>query len=205
MQTTHSGNIENGYVQLPPGKLANAVLWLEMRDPAPVGLPTPRGLRLQEFGRADAAVFGALYRKIGRDWLWAGMINKSERDIADRLGRDDILSFAVRAGDEAIAMLDMELTAEGCEIVYFGFIPAMVGQGAGGWLMDQAKRVAHERGIRRLWLHTCSFDHPRAPEFYRKQGFQIYATGYEIMDDPRLVGLLPLDAAGHVPLLAPRS
>jgi GNAT superfamily N-acetyltransferase len=201
-----SHDVKNGYVQLPPGKLANAVLWLEMRDPVPVGLPAPKDsqikeVRLQELGREDAALFGALYRQIGRDWLWAGLISKSESDIAERLGRDDVLSFAVWASNEAIAMLDMEITADGCEIVYFGFIPAMIARGAGPWLMDQAKRIAHERSIGRLWLHTCNFDHPRAAGFYRRQGFQIYATGYEIMDDPRLLGLLPRDAAGHVPLL----
>ena len=87
------------------------------------------------------------------------------------------------------------------EIVYFGLVPDRTGQGAGAWLMDEAIRIARESGHSRLWLHTCNFDHPKALDFYRKQGFRIYAQGFEIMDDPRRKGLLPEDAAPQVPYL----
>jgi GNAT superfamily N-acetyltransferase len=191
----------NGYVQLPPGKLANSVIWLEILGPKPQGVLAPEGVALTRLGRADARLFRQLYRDIGRDWLWAGLIDKSVLEIAARLARPDILSFAATAAGAPIGMLDIETTDEGAEIVYFGFTPAFVGKGAGAWLMDQAKRIAAEAGSSRLWLHTCNFDHPRAADFYRRQGFRIYAVGYEIMDDPRLLGLLPREAAPHVPLI----
>ncbi len=192
---------ENGYVILPPGKLANAVTWLEIMDPAPQGIAAPPGLAMRRLGASDAALFHQLYRDIGRDWLWAGLIDKSEGEIAARLQRPDLASFAAEADGQPAGLLELETTADGMEVVYFGFAPAFIGRGAGAWLMDEAKRIARESGARRLWLHTCNFDHPKAPAFYQRQGFRIYAAGYEIMDDPRLLGLLPRNAAPHVPLI----
>jgi ribosomal protein S18 acetylase RimI-like enzyme len=191
---------KNGYVKLPPGKLANAVTWLEIVAPRPAGVAPPGGMTLRKLGPADAALFHRLYRDIGRDWLWSAFIAQSEAEIAARLGRADILSCAAQAAGELIGMLDMEITAEGLEIVNFGFAPAFTGKGAGAWLMDEAKRLCAEAGVPRLWLHTCNHDHPKALAFYRRQGFHITAVGYEVMDDPRASGLLPRDAAPHVPL-----
>lgn len=191
----------DGYHILPPGKLANAVTWLDLGAPEPAGLPAPAGLALRRLDAGDAALFARLFREVGRDWLWAGLIGATEDELARRLGRAEIASFAAMDGAVPVGLLDVETTAEGMEIVYFGFVPSFIGRGAGAWLMDEAKRLCRDAGVDRLWLHTCNFDHPGAIAFYRKQGFRIYAVGYEIMDDPRALGLLPKDAAPHVPWL----
>jgi hypothetical protein len=66
--------------------------------------------------------------------------------------------------------------------------------------MDQAIARAWAKPISRFWLHTCNFDHPAALAFYRRSGFTPYKMMAEVMDDPRLTGLLPRDAAPHVPI-----
>jgi ribosomal protein S18 acetylase RimI-like enzyme len=191
----------NGYVKLPRGKLVNAVVWLEIAAPRPAGLAAPAGMALRMLGPRDAALFHRLYREIGRDWLWSAFVGMSEADIAARLARADIASGIAEADGAAVGMLDMELTGEGLEIVYFGLVADFIGRGAGAWLMDEAKRIAAEMQVRRLWLHTCHYDHPKALAFYRRQGFRIIDLGYEIQDDPRADGLLPRDAAPHVPVV----
>ncbi|MEX0368657.1 MAG: GNAT family N-acetyltransferase, partial [Ruegeria sp.] len=45
-------------------------------------------------------------------------------------------------------------------------------------------------------------DHPRALDFYRRSGFTPVRQEVEVMADPRLNGVLPKDAAPHVPLFA---
>ncbi len=56
-------------------------------------------------------------------------------------------------------------------------------------------------GATRAWLHTCTFDHPRALNFYRRNGFRPYKFAIEVSDDPRRTGDLPVTAGPHVPLL----
>jgi GNAT superfamily N-acetyltransferase len=200
-----AGMHANGYVILPPGKLANAVTWLEIVSPAPKGIAPPPGMVLQRLGMLDAALFHRLLRAVGEDWLWSGLLAKPEAEIAARLARPDVSSFAVMADGVAIGVLDIELTGEGAEVVYFGLAASWTGRGAGAWLIDEAKRAAADAGAHRLWLHTCNFDHPAALGFYRKHGFAVYAVGYEVLDDPRVLGLLPRHAAPHVPFVEPRA
>jgi len=194
--------LPNGYYQLPPGKMANAVTWMERKDLSPSSAPAPKGLTLRRLGPLDAALHRRLYRSIGEPWLWSGLLMKSKAEMEAYLGNPDVLSFAAFDGAKAIGMLDLETSpSEGVEIAYFGLAPSHTGKGAGAWLMDESVRIAREAGHARLWLHTCNFDHPKAVAFYQKQGFSIYAQGFEIMDDPRRDGHLPREAAPHVPFM----
>src|SRR5262250_656640 len=47
----------------------------------------------------------------------------------------------------------------------------LVGSGAGRFLMHRALELSWSRPIKRLWLHTCTFDHPAALPFYQRAGF----------------------------------
>jgi hypothetical protein len=61
-------------------------------------------------------------------------------------------------------------------------------------------REAWRGPVERVWLHTCSEDHPDAIDVYRRIGFRVYHREAEWVRDPRLTGLLPGDAGPHVPL-----
>ncbi len=52
------------------------------------------------------------------------------------------------------------------EIVMFGVVPDATGTGAARALMHEALAEAAQPGVGRVWLHTCTFDHPAAVRFY---------------------------------------
>ena len=87
------------------------------------------------------------------------------------------------------------------ELSFFGVTPALIGKGAGRALLEHCLPLAWEYNPQRIWLHTCTSDHPGALAFYRKAGFVPYKRAIEIADDPRLTGDVPRDAAPHIPLL----
>ncbi|WP_369677242.1 hypothetical protein, partial [Klebsiella pneumoniae] len=64
--------------------------------------------------------------------------------------------------------------------------------------------LAWGKDVRRVWVHTCTLDHPGALGFYRRSGFVPYQRTIETFVDPRSSGVLPADAAPHYPLLASR-
>jgi hypothetical protein len=68
--------------------------------------------------------------------------------------------------------------------------------------MNRALKRAWARPIRRFWVHTCTLDHPSALGFYKRSGFRPFRRQVEIAEDPRLSGLVRMNAAAHVPLLA---
>ena len=65
-----------------------------------------------------------------------------------------------------------------------------------------AQALAWRKHVARVWVHTCTLDHPRALDFYRKAGFTAISRTIETFADPRLTGALPADSAPQIPLLA---
>ena len=80
-------------------------------------------------------------------------------------------------------------------------MPEATGTGAARFLMEAALDKALTGDARRVWLHTCTFDHPAALRFYQARGFRPYKFAIEVSDDPRLTGHLPETAGPHVPVI----
>jgi GNAT superfamily N-acetyltransferase len=109
---------------------------------------------------------------------------------------------ASRRDGTAVGILELDFRVPGeTELSFFGLVPAMTGRGFGNWLMAHALRLGWRDDTRRMWVHTCTLDHPAALGFYQRHGFRPYARAVETFADPRVAGLLPRAAAPHVPLL----
>jgi GNAT superfamily N-acetyltransferase len=189
-----------GVTDLPPGKIAEVVTYLEM-----LAVPEPRegpagGFTLERF--SDVTRYRALFRRVGEQWLWMSRLVVPEAALRTILDDPAVEAFALRAGGEDIGILELDFRQAGeCELAYFGVVPEAIGTGAGRFLMGEAVTRAWARPIRRFWVHTCTHDHPRALAFYQRSGFRAYKRAVEIADDPRLTGHLPRDAAPDVPVI----
>ncbi|GLH79264.1 N-acetyltransferase [Bradyrhizobium sp. SSBR45G] len=196
-------SIPDGYFDIPPGKIAAVVTSLEMLAP-PVIPPDPAGdWTLRRVAQPDLDWYRDLYARVGWEWLWSQRTRMSDAELARTIRADgvEITTLEHDGGDEALLELDFRNKNE-CELVLFGVTSKLIGTGAGRLLMNHALRRAWARPLTRLWVHTCSFDHPRALAFYQRSGFRPYRRQIEIAPDPRLDGTLPRDVARHVPLLA---
>jgi GNAT superfamily N-acetyltransferase len=147
----------------------------------------------------DLDTYRALFRRIGENWLWFSRLRGTDEQLRDRLTG---CGYRVLLLDGGRGMVELDRTGgDEVEIPLFGLTPENTGEGRGRAMMAHALREAWSGGTRRVWLHTCSLDDPRALGFYRRMGFRPYARGVQISDDPRLSGLLPETAAPHVPLI----
>jgi len=64
---------------------------------------------------------------------------------------------------------------------HFGIVAAEFGRGFGKHLLSTAVRDAWALGPKRVWLHTCTLDHPNALPNYIARGFTPYRTEtYEV-------------------------
>lgn len=195
-------DITNGYSDVPPGKLATVVTSLEMLAPAPPR-PAPSGpWALRRVEKPATDWYRDLYRRIGVDWLWFSRLAMADDALLGILGNSSVHIYALVADghDEGLLELDFR-EPDTCELAFFGVAPALLGNGAGRFLMNHAIEIAWSQPIRRFWVHTCTLDHPGALDFYRRSGFTPFRAQVEVVDDPRLTGLLPRDAAPHVPLI----
>ena len=112
----------------------------------------------------------------------------------------EIYALAHEGCDEGLLELDFREPGQ-CEFVSFGVTQKLVGTGAGRWLMNRALELAWSRPVTRVWLHTCTLDHPAALAFYQRSGFRPFRRQVEVVNDPRLDGTVSRGVARHVPLI----
>jgi GNAT superfamily N-acetyltransferase len=198
--------LPSGYSRLPPGAIASVVTCLEMTErprPKP-SRPLASPLLLERWEKPDLAAYRSLYRAIGQDWLWFSRLVMPQDTLAAILVDPRVEVYALMERRRPIGLLELDFREDGqCELAFFGLVPAAIGQGAGRFLMDRAIEKAWARPIRRLWVHTCTHDHPSSVAFYVRSGFRPYEYLVEVADDPRLTGHLPEDAAPQIPLIRP--
>lgn len=184
--------------------LATIVTTLEMRRRPPLRPIPGSRFRLVRWERPAIDRYRTLFARVGAPWLWFSRLVMAEPMLSAILDDPLIQVHAVidPAGIE-VGMVELDFRQPAaCEISYFGLVPELAGQGHGRWLMAETLARAWNKGVERVWLHTCTLDHPGALGFYRAQGFVAVKRTIETFPDPRTSGVLPRDAAPQIPLLA---
>jgi GNAT superfamily N-acetyltransferase len=175
------------------GKLETVVTSLQMfAPPSALPLPAPRdGLDLEQAVRPTVSFYRYLYDTVGEPWLW-GDRRKLGDEALRAIVQDpavEVYVLWVHGVPAGYAELDGRVPGE-IELAYLGLIPEFIGQRLGPYLLDWAIRTAWARDPRRLWVHTCTLDHPGALGMYEKAGFVVFDRQTEVDDDPRALGLI---------------
>jgi ribosomal protein S18 acetylase RimI-like enzyme len=193
----------NGYTDLPPGKIATVVTYLEMHeDPRPPRRPKPTGWSLEPL-KGELDRYRSLFRRIGEPWLWFSRAVMPDDTLSSILDDPKVEAYALNDGSSDIGLMELDFRGnDEVELAFLGVVPGTIGQGAGRYLMDEAIRRAFAKPVSRFFVHTCSLDHPAALTFYMRSGFKPYKRAIEVAEDPRLLGILPMDVGQHVPVLA---
>ncbi|PWG61652.1 GNAT family N-acetyltransferase [Spiribacter halobius] len=182
---------------VPRRRYLSRVICLE-RDPAGAAPPGTAAVRPW---RPDPDAYLGLYRRVGDPWLWHGRLQQGTGALARDLADPGHRLWAARAGGRLVGFCELLLRAPlDAEILHCGLTPEQGGRGLGCALLGAALHAAASAGVRRVWLHTCSEDHPGALAFYRRRGFRPFACRLEWVTDPRHLGLLPATAGSRVSL-----
>ena len=118
-----------------------------------------------------------LYFRVGEQWDWIDRRPWTEQQWKEYTTAPVLRTFAGYL-DEALAGY-YELRRDdqnGIEIAYFGLLPNFIGRGLGGALLTDAIEEAWRTrpSVARVWVHTCTLDHPGALRNYQARGMVIY-------------------------------
>lgn len=195
--------LPEGYSDVPAGKIVAVVTHLEMTERPELAPDPPGAFRLRRVEAPDLSWYRDLYRRIGEDWLWTWRISMSDADLLAKIRSPLLEIYALVDADRDEGLLELDFSHSGqCEIALFGVTARLIGTGAGRWLINRALQRAWSQPIVRLWLHSCTFDHPAALAFYQRSGFRPFRRQVQVVDDPRLDGTTPSHIAIHVPIIA---
>lgn len=139
-------------------------------------------------------LYRRLYRTVGEGYHWRDRWDWTDAQLAAHLASPDITLYVAQRGDHFAGFYELRRVTEddSVEIAYFGLAPDAVGQGLGKHLLSYAVIDAWGFKPKRVWLHTCTLDHPAALPNYLARGFVPYRTEtYRVDSQPMLKFKLP--------------
>ena len=152
------------------------VTYLQMFAHPAVVVPSPRpGLTVVHAKKPTIAYYRFIYDAVGKPWQWLSRKKLTDEQLVSIIHdpRDEVQVLHVDGVPAGFAELDGRVDGE-IEIVQFGLMLDFIGLGLGHYFLQWVIDYAWSRPLQRLWLHTCSLDHPKALPNYQKAGFVIY-------------------------------
>jgi GNAT superfamily N-acetyltransferase len=152
------------------------VYYLEMLEPTQRHIAPPReGLSVVHVPVPSVTCYRALYDAVGRDFHWLSRRKMPDEELAALLGdaRIEVHVLQVDGAEAGFSELDRRRPGQ-IELVQFGLTRPFFGQGLGKWFLQWTIDKAWSYEPQRLWLHTCTLDHPAALPNYLKRGFSLY-------------------------------
>jgi GNAT superfamily N-acetyltransferase len=166
--------------------MASAVrTYLEMRDPGDLrqARSAEGDVSAERIEHCSPGFWRFLYTEVGRQYRWIDRLAWTDEKIAAYLANPAIQLWILETGGSVAGYFELRRDEDhSVEIAYIGLLPPFVGRGLGRCLLTAAVEQAWACGAQRVWLHTCSFDHPAALPNYLARGFRIYKT--EVYDVP---------------------
>lgn len=161
--------------------MTKTVTYLEMTDPAHLSpSPAVEGLSLRRVDRVDPLA-RSVQVGVGAPHGWECVTQTEQEWYADQARYPLCHYWLLELDGEPAGVSFIEPQAGGeVEITAFGLLPEHVGRGLGGYALTLALRQAwatepvDAEAVRRVWLHTCSHDHPHALGNYQRRGLRPY-------------------------------
>src|SRR5262245_40814225 len=115
-----------------------------------------------------------LYTAVGARWWWYSRLEWDYTRWLTYLDRPELETWVAYVSGTPAGYFELERQADAVvELVYFGLLDRFTGHGLGGALLTAALTCAWDMGAQRVWVHTCSLDHPHALANYQARGFHI--------------------------------
>ena len=149
--------------------------YLELLKPGDLaGAPSadPR-LRLERVEECPASFHRYLYAEVGRAFHWVDRLGWTDEETLAYLASPTVSLWVLYLSGAPAGYFELKRHEDASvEIAYFGLLPDYIGRGWGKFLLAEAVRAAWGLTPTRVWLHTCTLDHPAALPNYVQRGFR---------------------------------
>ncbi|MEO7986212.1 MAG: GNAT family N-acetyltransferase [Gemmatimonadales bacterium] len=144
-----------------------------------------RAPRIERIGECPVSFFRFLYAEVGRAFHWRDRRSWTDDAIRRHLATEGVSLWLLTWEAAPAGYFELRRHDDASiEIAYFGLLPEYFGRGWGKYLLTEAARTAWSFVPSKVWLHTCTLDHPAALPNYVQRGFkpvreEIYLTDVE--------------------------
>jgi len=118
------------------------------------------------------------YKEVGRDFFWRDRLKWSDQDWLDHINNDFFKLYILKYNNKLAGYYELfyDTKTTSMEIPYFGIFKEFCGKKIGGYLLTDALLTSFKFKINKVWVHTCTLDHPNALKNYLARGMTIFKT-----------------------------
>ena len=118
------------------------------------------------------------YKEVGRDFFWRDRLKWRDQDWLDYINNDFFKLYILKYNNKFAGYYELlyDPKNSSMEIAYFGIFKEFYGKGIGGYLLTDAILTSFNQKINKVWVHTCTLDHPNALKNYLARGMKIFKT-----------------------------
>ena len=158
--------VQRNYLEINSIKDLNDVI--ETSDDFSLNLLKPINFQLNKF----------FYKNIGKKHKWVDRLVWTEAQWIDYVSNKNVKTYVFKFKDDLAGFFELISHDEKkeVEIAYFGLLEEFQNKKLGSYLLSQAIQKSFNRGIDRVWVHTCSLDHKNALNNYIARGMKIFKT-----------------------------
>ena len=116
------------------------------------------------------------YKQVGKKHRWIDRLSWSDGKWINYISNKNLETYIISESDELVGFFELLYNPElkETEISYFGLLEEFIGKGIGGYALSVAIKKSFKKNIRRVWLHTCTLDHPNALKNYIARGMTVF-------------------------------
>jgi ribosomal protein S18 acetylase RimI-like enzyme len=116
------------------------------------------------------------YKQIGKKYQWVDRLAWSDATWQKYTANKNLKTYVLKENNNLIGFFELIYNNEAfdCEIAYFGIFEEFFSKGYGGYLLSEAIKLGFQSNVKRVWVHTCSLDHPNAILNYKSRGMQVF-------------------------------
>jgi len=116
------------------------------------------------------------YKQVGKKHRWIDRLSWPDEKWINYISNKNLETYIICESEELAGFFELLHNPElqETEISYFGLLEEYIGKGIGGYALSEAIRKSFEKKIRRVWLHTCTLDHPNALKNYIARGMTVF-------------------------------
>lgn len=132
------------------------------------------GLEVRRVARPSAPYSWFLHQAVGTDFRWGGRDHWGQVEWTEWVNRPNLETWVAYIEGAPAGYAELARESDGSvRIHHFGLLPGFIGLGLGGRFLSIVIERAWELEPTRIWLSTCSHDHPHARKNYEARGFRV--------------------------------
>jgi len=133
-------------------------------------------LKVKLLKKIDFNLNKFFYKQIGKNHRWTDRLSWNDNMWVNYVSDKSVNTFVLMHNKNLAGYFERIYNKQSneFEIAYFGILHEYRNKKFGAYLLSKAIELSFKDGAKRVWVHTCTFDHKNAIKNYLSRGMKIF-------------------------------